>query len=239
MDTLKLDTMEKKVVIVTGANGSLGKAVTKEFLHNDWKVVGIVHHHEENLDENENFVRIQADLMAEEAGDRCAEEAIHRFGAIDSAVLTTGGFKLGDIENTGLNELTHFFRLNFVTAYNLVRPLFHQMKKQGSGTLFLVGSEPGMDTSKATKTVAYSLSKSLLFQLANIINAQTKETGVKAYVIVPRTIDTLQNRESMPNADYSKWQNPKMIAEIVRNHALKTTSDSAIIEISKFLAKAN
>jgi hypothetical protein len=34
-------------------------------------------------------------------------------------------------------------------------------------------------------------------------------------VIVPSTIDTPQNRESMPDADFSSWVSPAQIANVI------------------------
>ena len=49
--------------------------------------------------------------------------------------------------------------------------------------------------------VAYGLAKSLIFRLAELMNAEAKGTNVVVAVIVPSTIDTPQNRKSMPDAD--------------------------------------
>ena len=57
------------------------------------------------------------------------------------------------------------------------------------------------------------LSKALLFNLANVLNAAAKGKNVTVSVVVPSTIDTEPNRQSMPDADWSKWVQPEQIAD--------------------------
>lgn len=77
--------------------------------------------------------------------------------------------------------------------------------------------------------VAYGLSKSLLFRLAELMNDEAVGTGVKTVVIVPSTIDTPQNRAAMPGADFSKWQTPEFIADIIFSNCITATSGESVI----------
>jgi len=63
--------------------------------------------------------------------------------------------------------------------------------------------------------IAYSLSKSLLFKLAEYVNEEAKGKNVTATVVVPSTIDTAPNRKSMPNANPDNWVKPEALAEIL------------------------
>jgi NAD(P)-dependent dehydrogenase (short-subunit alcohol dehydrogenase family) len=90
-----------------------------------------------------------------------------------------------------------------------------QMIKQNSGRLFLIGSRQGLDASRGKESIAYTLSKSLIFRLAEIMNAEAKGKNVITAVIVPGTIDTPPNRKSMPEADFSSWVKPSQIADVI------------------------
>jgi NAD(P)-dependent dehydrogenase (short-subunit alcohol dehydrogenase family) len=63
--------------------------------------------------------------------------------------------------------------------------------------------------------VAYALSKSLLFTLAELLNAEAKGTNVTATMVVPSTLDTPANRENMPDADTGNWVQPEALAEVL------------------------
>ena len=66
--------------------------------------------------------------------------------------------------------------------------------------------------------VAYGLAKSLIFRLAELMNDEAKGTDVVTSVVVPSTIDTPQNRKSMPDAKFDSWVKPEAIAEIIYFH---------------------
>ena len=103
-----------------------------------------------------------------------------------------------------------------MTAFNIVQPVLKQMLTQsGGGRIVLIGSKPGMSAKEAKGSVAYGLSKSLLFRLAEIINIEGKGKNVFASVIVPGTIDTPQNRAAMPGANFSDWIKAEDLAGII------------------------
>jgi hypothetical protein len=47
------------------------------------------------------------------------------------------------------------------------------------------------------------------------MNDEAKGTNVVVSVIVPSTIDTPQNRKSMPEADPNKWVKAEAIADVI------------------------
>ena len=63
--------------------------------------------------------------------------------------------------------------------------------------------------------IAYGLSKSLLFKLADYLNAEAKGKNVMVTVVAPSTLDTEPNRKSMPNANPANWVKPAALAEIL------------------------
>lgn len=223
-----------KTVLISGANGNLGKAVVNHFLKENYTVIGLVHHQKEKI-KDPNYDEFEVDLTDEYATEKIINSIIKKYNNIAIAILTTGGFALGNLEKTGQKELQKQYALNFETAYFVTRSLFPNMKKNKKGKIFFLGSEPGMDTLKAKGVVAYALAKSQLFQLANIINTDSKKTGIQAHVVVPTTIDTPQNRKSVPDADFNKWQKPEDIATIIYDYAEDFTTLKPIIEIKKLL----
>lgn len=206
-----------KTVIVTGASGNLGQAVVKKFLAKDYYVAGTVIPNDSFVIDMpaKNFETAVVDLVQEELAQYFVEEVANKQGSIDVAVLTVGGFAMGNIAGTKTVDIAKQIKLNFETAYNIARPVFAQMMKQGSGRIFLIGSKPGADMKNSKGMVAYGLSKSLIFRLAELMNDEARGTNVVISVVVPSTIDTPQNRASMPDADFSKWETPEAIAEVI------------------------
>ncbi len=205
-----------KTAIVTGASGNLGKALVNKFLDEKYNVKGIVHQKDnKNTFSQNEYEEFELDLLNEEGCKNMVENIVSKNKTIEVAVLTAGGFTSGNIAITKTKDIAQQFQLNLETAYNIARPVFLQMIKQNSGRIFLIGSRQGLDTNNAKGVTAYALSKSLLFSLAEIMNAEAKNKNVVVSVIVPGTIDTPQNRESMPDADFDAWVSPAQIAEVI------------------------
>ncbi len=226
--------MNQKVIVITGANGNLGSALVKHFINLNWLVVGIVHRCKNIQSVSSCYHEIELDLLNELAVKECVDTILNQFGDIDIAVLTAGGFDMGNVEQTSFDDIKKQIQLNFETAYNIARPLFLQMKKSGSGKIYFIGSLAGMDTNKSKDVTAYGLSKSLLFQLANILNAEVSKSTIKAHVVVPSIIDTPQNRQTMPDADYSLWQKPDSIAKIIANTTTQKGIETILL-VSNYL----
>jgi NAD(P)-dependent dehydrogenase (short-subunit alcohol dehydrogenase family) len=212
--------MENKIAIVTGADGNLGQAVIRKFIAEAFHVTGTVINNTippPSFSEDE-FESAVVDLTNEAATQTFIESVISKHKKIDAAILTAGGFAMGNVENTKLGDVQRQYKLNFETAYNTARPIFLQMMRQDSGRLFLIGSKPGLSAKEGKGKIAYSLSKSLIFRLAELMNEEAKGRNVVVNVVVPGTIDTPQNRESMPDADFSKWTKASSIADVIYWH---------------------
>lgn len=206
-----------KTVVITGANGNLGTAVVKKFLESSYKVIA-VDSSSTNLQfaqSNPNFQLVQANLMDEKSTSEFAKDIIEKNKRIDGALLLVGGFSMGDITSTDAEGLKKMYSLNFETAYFICRPLFQHMIKNGSGRIVFVGARPALKAAQGKKMIAYALSKSLLFKLAEYLNEEGKGKNVTVSVVVPSTIDTNENRKSMPEVNPADWVKPEQLAEIM------------------------
>lgn len=223
-----------KTIIVSGASGNLGNAVAQHFIEQGDRVIGLVHHKKEGK-LIENYHEIEIDLMNDAQTAEKIKALISTYKKIDAAVLTAGGFKVGNLSHTKAEDLMFQYKLNFLTAYNVAQPLLSHFEENQSGKIFFIGSEPGKDTSTGKGVVAYSLAKSQLFQLTKIINSTYKKEAITAHVIVPSTIDTPQNRKAVPNADFSKWEKPEDIAGIIVDYTNGNKKSKSVIVIKEEL----
>jgi NAD(P)-dependent dehydrogenase (short-subunit alcohol dehydrogenase family) len=207
-----------RTAIVTGASGNLGKAVTSQLLTDGFQVVGTVLHPDEKDTklEHKRYEVYQADVSKEAEVEQLVNYVSGKYQQLDLACLLVGGFAMAPLEETPLAEVEKMFKLNFHTAYLCSQKLYKMMKAQkNEGHILFVGARPSLQSEAAASMVSYSLSKSLLFELSNIINAKTSETGVRSSILVPSVLDTPPNRDSMPDADFDNWVTPEQVAEVV------------------------
>jgi NAD(P)-dependent dehydrogenase (short-subunit alcohol dehydrogenase family) len=206
-----------RTYLVTGANGNLGVAVVKSMLEKGFRVIAVDSRKDmlEFAEANPLFTYHTVDLLNEKATHEFVLEMIWGHSHIDGALMLAGGFAMGDLQHTTMEDIQKMTALNFHTAFHIVQPLLESMKLRNFGRFIFVGARPSLDANAGKEMVAYAMSKSLLFRLSEMINEFGKKNNITATVVVPSVIDTPVNRKSMPNEDPSKWVKPEDIAEIM------------------------
>jgi NAD(P)-dependent dehydrogenase (short-subunit alcohol dehydrogenase family) len=195
----------------------LGKACVEKFIADGYKVIATVTPGKTlGFEVKGKIETYEADLSDEKSVESVVSQLIAKHKNIDAALLLVGGYSSGGIAETDGATLKKMFALNFDTAYFVARPLFQQMMKQSSGgRLVFVGARPALRPKDANKSLAYALSKSLIFKLAEALNAAGSDKNVTASVVVPSTIDTPVNRQAMPKADFTSWVKAEEIADAI------------------------
>jgi NAD(P)-dependent dehydrogenase (short-subunit alcohol dehydrogenase family) len=203
-------------VLLTGGAGGLGRSITQNLLNSGHTVLATLEPGGHALDTQPNLVTYELDLTDEAGCQALVQKIAVEHGRIDAAILLVGGFAMGSITDTDFAAIDRMIRLNFQTTYQVARPVFEQMSQQAEGGRFvLIGARPALVPSAGKNLVAYALSKSLVIQLSEILNASGKDKNIVSTVLIPSTIDTPTNRKSMPDADPSNWVKPEDIAELI------------------------
>jgi NAD(P)-dependent dehydrogenase (short-subunit alcohol dehydrogenase family) len=211
--------MSKKNAIITGGAGNLGRAVVKKFLESGYRVAVTL---EPNVQVDEQFRNqspdldlYELDVTDEKKSEVFVKQCAEKYGRIDAVVMLVGGFALGTIKEISQVSVEKMLRLNFYSALAIAKPSFEVMKIQKGGRLIFIGARAGLDLKNGTYAVEYGLSKSLLFRLSELFNAEGNAVGVVSSVVVPSVIDTPVNRASMPTANFDDWVKPEVIAESI------------------------
>lgn len=105
------------------------------------------------------------------------------------------------------------FNVNVRTTLLCCRAVIPRMLEQRSGRIINIASRDGLE-GKANYA-AYSASKSAVLRLTESLASELKISGINVNCILPGTIDTPQNRQAFPAADFGKWVAPEAIAEVI------------------------
>jgi NAD(P)-dependent dehydrogenase (short-subunit alcohol dehydrogenase family) len=62
---------------------------------------------------------------------------------------------------------------------------------------------------------AYAASKAGVARLTEALAEELKDRGITVNALLPSIIDTPANRADMPDADFSRWVQPKQLAEAI------------------------
>jgi NAD(P)-dependent dehydrogenase (short-subunit alcohol dehydrogenase family) len=206
--------MTGKVVLVTGADGGLGRFVTQAFLDAGARVVGTSRKIRQSDFDNPNFCAIQGEISTSEGASQLLGQLSACFGRLDVLAHTVGGFAGGQsVADTDETTFRQMFDLNVNATFFLLRAALPIMRKTAGGRIIAIGSRAALEP--GANVGAYSASKAAMVSLIRTVAAENKDAGITANVILPGTMDTPANRKAMPDADFSKWVSPATVASLM------------------------
>lgn len=210
-----------RVVLVTGAAGNLGGAITRAFQAAGASLV-LVDRAADRLpalfpnlaDSSDHFLATSVDLTDPEAVEAMVDAALRRLGRIDVLVNAAGGWRGGTpVHETSLETWEFLFNLNASTVFITSSAIIPVMLQQGGGKIVNVAARAALKG--GSKSAAYSASKGAVLRLTESMSVELKRSGINVNCILPSTIDTPQNRAAMPKADTSRWVKPEALADVV------------------------
>ncbi len=206
--------MTGKIVLVTGANGGLGRYVTQAFLDAGASVVGVSRKIQQSDFGSPNFTALSAGISTREAAATLVAEVMARFLRIDVLAHTIGGFSGGQsVAETDDTTFQQMLDLNLNATFHILRAVIPVMRKAGHGRIVAIGSRAALEPGAGVG--AYSASKAAMVSLMRTVALENQDAGITANVILPGTMDTPANRKAMPSADFSKWVQPAAVASLV------------------------
>jgi NAD(P)-dependent dehydrogenase (short-subunit alcohol dehydrogenase family) len=207
-----------KTALITGAAGTLGRAVAAAFktaganrVLLDIDAAGLERAH--GGDADDQLLRA-ADLGDREAVKAACQAAIDTFGTIDAACNIAGGFTMGDpVHETPMEVWRRMMNMNAVSVINTCAAVVPHMLAADGGKIVNVGAMGGLKG--GAQMGAYAASKSAVIRLTESLSAELRESGINVNCVLPSIIDTAPNREAMPDADPARWVAPEALADVI------------------------
>jgi NAD(P)-dependent dehydrogenase (short-subunit alcohol dehydrogenase family) len=215
-----MSDLKGKVAIITGAAGNLGQAVAEAFARAGARRV-LVDRGTDRLarlypqvDPAKVMLANGIDLADPKHAERLVRETLAHFQRIDVLVNAVGGYSGGKpVHEDDLANWEKMFRINLHTTLNACRAVIPEMLRQGGGRIVNVSARAAL--TGVPTLGAYSASKSAVIRLTESLAGELKDQGITVNCVLPGTIDTPQNRQDMPKADFSKWVAPAAIADAI------------------------
>ena len=206
--------MNDRVVFITGAKGGLGSLITRRFLETGATVVGASRSISQEDFPGLNFTALAVDFTKAGAVSDAVQFVITQFGRLDVLVHVFGGFVGGQtVAETDDDAWQRMRDLNLTAGFYVLRAAIPYLRKSGSGRIVAIGSLTAVEPH--SELGAYVTFKAAFAMLVRTVALENKDVGLTAHVVLPGTMDTPANREAMPNADFSKWIQPKDVVNLV------------------------
>lgn len=206
--------LDGKVVIITGASGGLGAVVTKAFLDNGAKVVGVDRSAHSKNPSHPSLSHFAVALENAGAVQMLIADVMEMYSRIDAVVHLVGGFAGGQrIDETPDETWESMIAINLRPAWVLTRAVLPLMREARHGSIIAIGSSAALHP--VATLGAYGASKAAVISLIRTIAEENREFGIRANIVSPNTMDTPANRAAMPDSDPTKWVQPANVASLL------------------------
>ena len=206
--------MNEKVILITGANGGLGSAITESFLLQGATVIGASRKISEQEFAKPNFIPMSFDLTNEAQIRQAVAKIIADHGRLDVLVHVLGGFAGGQPISAISNQTWEQMRdMNLTSAFYVLRETIPHLRKSANGRIIAIGSLAAREPH--ANLGAYVVFKTALTTLIQTVALENADAGLTANIVLPATMDTPGNRVAMPHEDFSKWLKTEDVANLV------------------------
>ncbi len=210
-----------QVIAIAGAAGNLGEAVARAFVETGAQLA-LVDRSEGQLQQvfpdlvadSHHMMTECADMTNPDIVKGTVSRILDRFQRLDVLVSVVGAYRAGEpLHKTSLDTLDFMMNVNARTFFIACRAVIPTMVSQGYGRIVGVAARPGL---KADANMsAYAASKSAVLRFTESMAEELKHDGITVNSVIPGTLDTPQNREALPDADFERWVQPASLARVI------------------------
>jgi len=204
--------MDRKVIVVTGALGALGRVVAEQALARGASVASVDHAPTQVPATHKQFELGGVDLTDAAAAKKAIDAAASHFGRLDVLINIAGGFSFETVAEGDPRTWQRMYALNVTTALNASRAAIPYLIASGAGRIVNVGALGALQAGAGMGP--YAASKAGVHRLTEALAAEYKGT-ITVNAVLPSIIDTSANRASMPKADFSRWVRPTELADVI------------------------
>lgn len=204
--------MSKRVTVITGASGVLGRAIANAALARGDAVAAIDFGPVERPDDADWMGLGGVDLTDPAAAQSALDAVAQRFGRIDHLLNAVGGF-VWQMTDGPLESWDRMHRMNLTTVLNACRAALPHLTKSPAGRIVNVGALGAIQAGAGMG--AYAASKAGVHKLTESLSEETRASTLTVNAVLPTIIDTPVNRADMPDADFTTWVLPNELAAVM------------------------
>lgn len=196
-----------QTVLVTGAEGALGRVVAEKFAQAGARVLGT---HAPGL--VGSLPPLSGEWISVDLSQAGSRSELGKLSP-DAVIHCAGGFRFASVENTSEADLEFLLNSNLKSAFHVAQATLPGMRKRGFGRMVFISSKA---TAAPTAGVsAYAAAKAGINMLVGALTEETRGLDITVNAVMPSIIDTPANRAAMPGSDFSTWVSCEELAAII------------------------
>ena len=218
-------SLRDTVVVVTGAGGGIGGAITRQVLAGGGRVVAgdlrpqSLATLQAELQDEDRLVVVPGDVRDEATSAALIEAGISAFGRVDSVVANAAIGFYGGVLDYSADDVSLMIDVNVKGSVWLARAAVRQFRVQGDGgDIVIIGSVAGLLIGGGKEAV-YAATKGAQINLGYALDRELRSEGIRTTVIAPAGVNTAfaaaDGRFGGADPSEGQFMEPTDIAEAV------------------------
>ncbi len=194
-----MKTLIDKVVVITGAGGSIAGPVADAFKQEGARVV-LVDQDPVRIQGRANSLgtpAIQGNMLSMEDAERVMHEVKDQMLRLDGLVHLVGNSVTGSVHELSDTDYDEVFNSNVKTLFYAVKAALPYISQNDEGFIAGIASQAAWDGGAAGSSL-FSAAKSAAATFLRSLNAELQDSKITVSVVFPMgAVDTLSNRQGL------------------------------------------
>jgi NAD(P)-dependent dehydrogenase (short-subunit alcohol dehydrogenase family) len=178
----------RKVAVITGASQGIGAALVEAYLERGYRVVATSRSIQSS--NNPNLVTIAGDIGYPETGKRVIEEALTKFGRVDTLVNNAGIFIPNAFTDYTPEQYAQVLSTNLNGFFYISQHAIRAMEKQDSGHVVQISTSLIDQANSKVPSVLVSLTKGGLNAATTSLAVEYASRGIRVNAVALGIIKT-------------------------------------------------
>jgi NAD(P)-dependent dehydrogenase (short-subunit alcohol dehydrogenase family) len=179
---------QQKVVAITGASQGIGAGLVKAFRDRNYRVIANSRSIKPSSDPD--IITVPGDISDRAVAERVVQEAMARFGRIDTLINNAGIFNAKPFTAYTAEDYANALAVNLNGFFYITQAAIAEMEKQGSGHVVSITTSLVDHAIDGVPSVLASLTKGGLNAATKSLAIEYAKRGIRVNAVAPGVIKT-------------------------------------------------